>query len=109
MIRRPPRSTLFPYTTLFRSQKIEKDGVIRIVSNDQLLKEREAQARVEESKLKAETEIRAKAAEAKLKEQEAIARERAVELELAQLKARGPLKEESIRLATRTQIGRAHV
>src|SRR2546422_7801764 len=64
MIRRPPRSTLFPYTTLFRSQKIEKDGVIRIVSNDQLLKEREAQARVEESKLKAETEIRAKAAEA---------------------------------------------
>jgi len=80
-------------------QKIEKDGVIRIVSNDQLLKEREAQARVEESKLKAETEIRAKAAEAKLKEQEAIARERAVELELAQLKARGPLKEESIRLA----------
>src|SRR5439155_721830 len=63
-------------------QKIEKDGVIRIVSNDQLLKEREAQARVEESKLKAETEIRAKAAEAKLKEQEAIARERAVELEL---------------------------
>src|SRR5204863_316357 len=45
------------------------------------------------------TEIRAKAAEAKLKEQEAIARERAVELELAQLKARGPLKEETIRLA----------
>src|SRR3989442_11604922 len=80
-------------------QKIEKDGVIRIVSNDQLLKEREAQARVEESKLKAETEIRAKAAEAKLKEQEAIARERALELELAQLKARGPLKEETIRLA----------
>src|SRR2546430_3813670 len=24
MIRRPPRSTLFPYTTLFRSQAIEK-------------------------------------------------------------------------------------
>src|SRR3712207_8939943 len=24
MIRRPPRSTLFPYTTLFRSQKIPK-------------------------------------------------------------------------------------
>src|SRR5258708_20918559 len=24
MIRRPPRSTLFPYTTLFRSRKIEK-------------------------------------------------------------------------------------
>src|SRR5688572_32293563 len=29
MIRRPPRSTLFPYTTLFRSQEIAKhdDGV----------------------------------------------------------------------------------
>src|SRR5258708_8007077 len=27
MIRRPPRSTLFPYTTLFRSGKIEKDDV----------------------------------------------------------------------------------
>ena len=24
MIRRPPRSTLFPYTTLFRSQKLKK-------------------------------------------------------------------------------------
>src|SRR6267378_1347515 len=26
MIRRPPRSTLFPYTTLFRSHLIENDG-----------------------------------------------------------------------------------
>src|SRR5438034_7586991 len=26
MIRRPPRSTLFPYTTLFRSDKIESRG-----------------------------------------------------------------------------------
>src|SRR2546429_3566376 len=26
MIRRPPRSTLFPYTTLFRSQVIERDA-----------------------------------------------------------------------------------
>src|SRR2546422_7719694 len=24
MIRRPPRSTLFPYTTLFRSQKVDR-------------------------------------------------------------------------------------
>src|SRR2546430_11546075 len=31
MIRRPPRSTLFPYTTLFRSDQIarEKAGIIR--------------------------------------------------------------------------------
>src|SRR3712207_8516580 len=26
MIRRPPRSTLFPYTTLFRSEGLEKRG-----------------------------------------------------------------------------------
>src|SRR5258706_5590337 len=25
MIRRPPRSTLFPYTTLFRSERVEHD------------------------------------------------------------------------------------
>src|SRR3712207_8342037 len=27
MIRRPPRSTLFPYTTLFRSPSRQRDGV----------------------------------------------------------------------------------
>src|SRR5256885_17013463 len=27
MIRRPPRSTLFPYTTLFRSNALEKNGI----------------------------------------------------------------------------------
>src|SRR5947208_5963016 len=26
MIRRPPRSTLFPYTTLFRSAELQRDG-----------------------------------------------------------------------------------
>src|SRR5258708_14696475 len=26
MIRRPPRSTLFPYTTLFRSARVQHDG-----------------------------------------------------------------------------------
>src|SRR3712207_6948844 len=26
MIRRPPRSTLFPYTTLFRSARVQQDG-----------------------------------------------------------------------------------
>src|SRR5207249_6031463 len=26
MIRRPPRSTLFPYTTLFRSQEVQRQG-----------------------------------------------------------------------------------
>src|SRR2546425_9126194 len=32
MIRRPPRSTLFPYTTLFRSK--EKNPKIRVVAGD---------------------------------------------------------------------------
>ena len=80
-------------------QKVEKDNVIRIVSNEQLLKEREAQARVAESKLKAETDLRAKEAEAKIKEQEAIDRQRAAELARAEAQARGPLREETIRLA----------
>src|SRR5258708_13635247 len=30
MIRRPPRSTLFPYTTLFRSQVVEEDFLVFI-------------------------------------------------------------------------------
>src|SRR5690348_17670788 len=30
MIRRPPRSTLFPYTTLFRSQRREKNAPQRV-------------------------------------------------------------------------------
>src|SRR5258707_2404545 len=30
MIRRPPRSTLFPYTTLFRSSSTNRDGVYRL-------------------------------------------------------------------------------
>src|SRR3974390_3700027 len=32
MIRRPPRSTLFPYTTLFRSRCAPFDGIIPILS-----------------------------------------------------------------------------
>src|SRR2546430_10912861 len=35
MLRRPPRSTLFPYTTLFRSVSIEKlaDGKLKITGS----------------------------------------------------------------------------
>src|SRR2546430_9719117 len=32
MIRRPPRSTLFPYTTLFRSPTATLDGIRRLAS-----------------------------------------------------------------------------
>src|SRR5256885_13170381 len=31
MIRRPPRSTLFPYTTLFRSHGLRQDGEINAI------------------------------------------------------------------------------
>src|SRR5260370_11416660 len=31
MIRRPPRSTLFPYTTLFRSVRIPEGGTIAVL------------------------------------------------------------------------------
>src|SRR5256885_9749404 len=41
MIRRPPRSTLFPYTTLFRSSKyfppqvlVQDDGQVKLVNNE---------------------------------------------------------------------------
>src|SRR5256885_6263407 len=33
MIRRPPRSTLFPYTTLFRSRSLTRRSISRIKEN----------------------------------------------------------------------------
>ena len=80
-------------------RKIEKDGVLRIVSNEQLIKEREASARVEEARMKAESDVRTKLAEAQLKEQEAIDKKRLAEAAVAELRARGPLREETIRLS----------
>src|SRR5256886_6712408 len=50
MIRRPPRSTLFPYTTLFRSlEEVEEEGLRvghRAAAVDAQLSEREPAARV---------------------------------------------------------------
>src|SRR5215813_4179374 len=80
-------------------RKVEKDGVMRIVSNEQLIKEREAAARVEEARMKAESDVRAKIAEAQLKEQEAIDKKRLADQAVAELRARGPLREETIRLS----------
>src|SRR5690242_21426541 len=37
MIRRPPRSTLFPYTTLFRSRDVELLGRLEVVRRAQQL------------------------------------------------------------------------
>src|SRR3712207_8998205 len=34
MIRRPPRSTLFPYTTLFRSRDVSAEGIVEEVHQD---------------------------------------------------------------------------
>jgi type IV pilus assembly protein PilQ len=79
--------------------KIEKAGVIRVVSLEQLTKEREAQARLEEARRKAEIETRTKEAEAQLKEQELAARKFAAEAAAAEAQARGPLREESVRLS----------
>jgi type IV pilus secretin PilQ/predicted competence protein len=80
-------------------QKVEKGGVIRVVSNEQLAKEREAQARAAEAKRKAEIEERTKTAEAQLKEHEAATKKREADLAASEAAARGPLVEDVIRLS----------
>jgi type IV pilus assembly protein PilQ len=80
-------------------RKTERGDVIRIVSTEQLAKEREATARVEEAKLKSEAEVRTKRAEADLKEDEVRARKAAAEAAQREQEARGPLREETVRLS----------
>jgi type IV pilus assembly protein PilQ len=87
-------------------EKVERGNVIRIVTRDQLVREREAATRIEEARIKAEqtkataeVEIRRKAAEASEKEQEVQRRRLQTEAEIAAQQARGPLREETIRLA----------
>src|SRR5260370_25563347 len=36
MIRRPPRSTLFPYTTLFRSRTLADNGTVSFADGDRV-------------------------------------------------------------------------
>ena len=79
-------------------QKLEKGNVMRIVSTEQLTKEREAKAKAEEAKIKGEAEARTKLAEAQLKEAEAQQRRLVAEAAVEEAKARGPLVEETIRL-----------
>jgi type IV pilus secretin PilQ/predicted competence protein len=79
--------------------KVEKDGVIRIVSIEQLTKEKEALTRVEAAKRNAEIETRTKMAEAQLKETELATRKLAADAAAAEAQARGPLREEVIRLS----------
>jgi type IV pilus secretin PilQ/predicted competence protein len=80
-------------------ERLERDGVMRIVSTEQLTKEREARARVQEAKIKGEAEARAKLAEAQVKEAEAIQRKLAAEAAQREQEAKGPLREETIRLS----------
>jgi type IV pilus assembly protein PilQ len=79
--------------------KVERDGVIRIVSIEQLTKEKEALSRVEAAKRNAEIETRTKLAEAQLKETELATRKLAADAAAAEAQARGPLREEVIRLS----------
>jgi type IV pilus assembly protein PilQ len=80
-------------------QKIDKGGVIRIISIEQLAKEREAQARADDAKRKAEIDARTKEAEAQLKEAEVANRKLQADLAAAEAQSRGPLREEVIRLS----------
>src|SRR2546427_9487877 len=45
MIRRPPRSTLFPYTTLFRSDRLQRADVDLIATQDRALELRAREGR----------------------------------------------------------------
>src|SRR5207247_1695086 len=89
-------------------EKVERGGVMRIVSTEQLTKEREARARVEEAKLKGEAEVRAKLAEAQVKEAEAVQRKLAAEAAQREQEAKGTLREETIRMqyAAPEEVGR---
>jgi len=80
-------------------QRLDRNGIIRIVSTDQLTKEREAQARVQDALVKAETDARTRRAEAEFKEAEATTKKFQSDAAIAEAKARGPLKEETVRLS----------
>src|SRR2546426_6956551 len=53
MIRRPPRSTLFPYTTLFRSRAGQSDDplVVRVASGAEVTLRQHQIERIDRSKL----------------------------------------------------------
>jgi type IV pilus assembly protein PilQ len=80
-------------------QRLDRNGIIRIVSIEQLTKEREAQARVQEAQVKSETEIRTKRADAELKEAESAYKKLQSDAAISEAKSRGPLREETIRLS----------
>jgi type IV pilus assembly protein PilQ len=80
-------------------QKIDRGGTIRIISNDQVVKDRLMQAAAEDAKRKAEIDNRIKAAEAQLKEADVMRVKERSEMAANEASERGPLKEEVIRLS----------
>ncbi len=80
-------------------ERVEKDGVMRIVSREALTKERESKAKVEEARIKGEAEARTKLAEAQVKEAEAQSKKLAADAARQEQEARGPLREETLRLS----------
>jgi type IV pilus secretin PilQ/predicted competence protein len=80
-------------------QRLDRNGIIRIVSTDQLTKERMAQANAQDALVKAETDARTRRAEAELKEAEAATKKLQADAAIAEAKARGPLREETVRLS----------
>ena len=66
MIRRPPRSTLFPYTTLFRSARLSEEAEAATAAYEQELADaRAASAKIaNEAKDAASTEAASKRSEA---------------------------------------------
>src|SRR2546430_7250715 len=83
MIRRPPRSTLFPYTTLFRSlavgeQRVREDAARVDVRGEEVAgREREVTARARGLEQAAREQTRADLLEARKKVEEALGRARA--------------------------------
>src|SRR3712207_7802922 len=58
MIRRPPRSTLFPYTTLFRSHRVERVADAALVLEDELRRRQRLRQREDRPPLVVEVEHR---------------------------------------------------
>ena len=80
-------------------QKVEKGDVIRIVSIEQLTKEREAQARVDEAKRKAEIDDAHQARRGPAQGSRGRGPQAARRSSRPRRRARGPLREETVRLS----------
>src|SRR3712207_7852784 len=87
MIRRPPRSTLFPYTTLFRSQerllREAEEARMTALEEARRREDRQAQEATEEERRRAEDNRRAEE-EARLKAEEEGSEEHTSELQSRQ-------------------------